>query len=205
MTLRDFIYTAVDFIYSILFPPFCLNCGRAGSYICDQCQLFLIEAEPSCPACGQPSPGGWRHSTCSSSIDRRIIVWEDEGLGRRLVSKILQSRSTHLLDDLMMRAVLTLFKNNDYVDFWLILRQGLVKILPNPSSRETRDHCQISERMAQKIVALNPIRDFKSTSETRVAVLVGLEEKVSIEEQARLLKAEGFDQVFSFTLIGRTC
>jgi hypothetical protein len=59
--------------------------------------------------------------------------------------------------------------------------------------------------MAQKIVALNPIRDFKSTSETRVAVLVGLEEKVSIEEQARLLKAEGFDQVFSFTLIGRTC
>lgn len=204
MTLRGFIYSAVDFIYSILFPPFCLNCGRTGSYICDQCQLFLIEAEPSCPACGQPSPGGWRHSTCSASIDRRIVVWENEGLGRCLVSKILQSQATHLLDDLMMRAALTLFKNDDYVDFWSILRQGSTKILPSPSSREMKHHCQISERIAREIVTLNSARD-KATSGTRVAVLVGLEEEVSMEEQARLLKAEGFNQVFSFTLVGRTC
>lgn len=205
MTIRGLIHSGVDFIYSVLFPPFCLNCGQTGSYICDQCQLFLIESEPRCPACGQPSPGGWRHSTCSSSIDRRIVAWEDQGLGQCLVSKILQSRATHLLDDLIIRAVFTLCKNDDYIDFWPILWQRSTKILPSPSSREMKNNYQMSERMAQKITFLNPGQKFKSASGTGVAILVGLEEEISMEEQARLLKAEGFDSVFSFTLIGRTC
>jgi ComF family protein len=43
----------------ILFPPWCVGCGKEGSYICDSCQQQLpVIIPPLCPRCGRPvSPG----------------------------------------------------------------------------------------------------------------------------------------------------
>jgi ComF family protein len=40
---------------NLLFPPYCIGCGREGSYICGRCarELPLI-SPPTCPKCGRP-------------------------------------------------------------------------------------------------------------------------------------------------------
>src|SRR4030043_460415 len=39
----------------LLFPPWCIGCGREGNYICDSCQRLLpFIYPPICPRCGRP-------------------------------------------------------------------------------------------------------------------------------------------------------
>jgi ComF family protein len=39
----------------LLFPSWCIGCGREGSYICDSCQRLLpLIVPPICPRCGRP-------------------------------------------------------------------------------------------------------------------------------------------------------
>lgn len=39
----------------LLFPPWCIGCGREGNYICDSCQRLLpFISPPICPRCGRP-------------------------------------------------------------------------------------------------------------------------------------------------------
>ena len=34
-------------VLDILFPKFCIGCGKEGLYICKDCEVFLSEVEPS--------------------------------------------------------------------------------------------------------------------------------------------------------------
>jgi ComF family protein len=43
----------------LLFPQWCVGCGREGSYICPACrQLLSPITPPVCPRCGRPQPSG---------------------------------------------------------------------------------------------------------------------------------------------------
>jgi ComF family protein len=43
----------------LLFPPWCISCGREGNYICDSCrQLLPVITPPVCPRCGRPQSHG---------------------------------------------------------------------------------------------------------------------------------------------------
>lgn len=40
---------------NLLFPPYCIGCGREGNYICDLCRRDLPYIDPPvCPICGRP-------------------------------------------------------------------------------------------------------------------------------------------------------
>ena len=55
--------TALD----LLFPRWCLGCGREGSLICPACRRRLPELKsPICPRCGTPQPGGILCPACVS-------------------------------------------------------------------------------------------------------------------------------------------
>src|SRR4030042_1593057 len=50
----------------ILFPRYCVGCGKEGSFICDSClRLQPLIIFPVCPLCGRPQPSG---ITCSDCI-----------------------------------------------------------------------------------------------------------------------------------------
>ena len=56
--------TALD----LLFPCWCLGCGREGSLICDTCRRKLPEIEaPFCPRCGMPQTSGVLCAACRSN------------------------------------------------------------------------------------------------------------------------------------------
>lgn len=59
-----------EFILEILFPKFCLNCGREGSYLCPDCLSLIDVAEKQyCPFCSQPKivRDGKTCSSCQNS------------------------------------------------------------------------------------------------------------------------------------------
>ncbi len=51
----------------ILFPRWCVGCGREGDFLCDSCRGPLSRIEPPlCPRCGRPQPDGL---ICSGCVD----------------------------------------------------------------------------------------------------------------------------------------
>jgi competence protein ComFC len=74
-------------VLDILFPRFCLGCGREGSYICKDCEIFLSEVDV--------------RDIRDSSV---FSVWEHEGLMERLIYKIKFSGKYHIMDELVEKA-----------------------------------------------------------------------------------------------------
>ena len=70
-------------ILDILFPRFCLGCGREGSYICKDCEIFLEEIE---------------------SKDGVFSLWEHEGLMENLINEIKIKGKYHITEELVERA-----------------------------------------------------------------------------------------------------
>ena len=83
--------TALD----LLFPCWCLGCGREGSLICDACQLQLAEIKPPlCPRCGMPQASGILCAGCFKhrhNIDGVRSVFRFEGVMRQAIHKFKYS------------------------------------------------------------------------------------------------------------------
>lgn len=77
--------TALD----LLFPCWCLGCGKEGSLICPACRRKLPAiTSPICPRCGKPQAGGILCPACSShqySIDGVRSPFRFEGVIRQAI------------------------------------------------------------------------------------------------------------------------
>lgn len=52
---KKFLSTTKKFLLDILFPKFCLNCGKEGNYLCSDCiSLIDIVERQYCPFCAPP-------------------------------------------------------------------------------------------------------------------------------------------------------
>jgi len=51
----------------LLFPQWCVGCGKGGSFLCDSCRASLPRIMPPlCPKCGEPQPSGRLCPSCVS-------------------------------------------------------------------------------------------------------------------------------------------
>ncbi len=52
----------------LLFPQWCIGCGREGDYICGSCrQTLSVISPPVCPRCGRPQSRGMLCPECADS------------------------------------------------------------------------------------------------------------------------------------------
>lgn len=59
MTIRPEVAKLKKAALDLLFPKWCLGCGKEGSFICSTCYEQLpIAKPPFCPLCGKPQTGG---------------------------------------------------------------------------------------------------------------------------------------------------
>lgn len=84
----------------LLFPQWCIGCGKGGSLICPTCQNTLaIVAPPLCPRCGRPQASGvlcpscinWQATSASSGqaeIDGIRSLYRFEGTTRKAVHQL---------------------------------------------------------------------------------------------------------------------
>lgn len=76
----------------LLFPQWCVGCGREGSYICESCRESLTPvAPPFCPRCGRPQADGALCPLCVSgnvAIDGIRSPYLYGGVIRRAVHEL---------------------------------------------------------------------------------------------------------------------
>jgi ComF family protein len=76
----------------LLFPQWCINCGREGDYICSSCrQLLPFITPPVCPMCGRPQPGGILCPGCAdweAAIDGIRSPFVFDGIIRQAIHEL---------------------------------------------------------------------------------------------------------------------
>ena len=82
----------------ILFPKTCLGCGREGTYICKDCEIFLSEADPMLGSPISPKILG------EVGLPDIVSVWEYEGLMEKLILKIKYDGCYDIINDLVAKA-----------------------------------------------------------------------------------------------------
>jgi ComF family protein len=56
----------------LLFPPWCIGCGKEGKYICDVCRWNLpLISPPICVTCGRPLTAD---NTCPGCIEGPVVI-----------------------------------------------------------------------------------------------------------------------------------
>jgi competence protein ComFC len=69
--LKTFKRAALD----LLFPRWCIGCGKEGKYICGGCRSSLNAiAPPVCPRCGRPLPGKAASSECLNCSGWQTVI-----------------------------------------------------------------------------------------------------------------------------------
>lgn len=75
----------------LLFPKFCLNCGRLGNYLCLLCQkkLLLIDID-CCFYCGRNSYLGLTHAICKrqNGVDGMLCVFRYNPVLKKIIKNI---------------------------------------------------------------------------------------------------------------------
>ena len=75
----------------LLFPRYCINCGREGDFVCEQCRLSLTYIiPPICGKCGRPLSGKLICNRCISEqgdIDGIRAPFSFGGIVRQCIHK----------------------------------------------------------------------------------------------------------------------
>jgi competence protein ComFC len=83
-------------IIDVLMPKKCLGCGREGSYICENCEIFLSEADPANSTC--------EVNATTSQVNGLISVWEYEGIIEKAIQKIKYEGCYDIINELIDKA-----------------------------------------------------------------------------------------------------
>lgn len=99
----------------LLFPRWCLGCGKEGDYFCPACEGTLTQiAPPLCPRCGCPEPGGKLCPACareSPALDGIRAPFRFEGLAREAVHQ-LKYRNLRVLAEPLARFLHRFLQSN---------------------------------------------------------------------------------------------
>ena len=76
----------------LLFPKWCVGCGKEGSLICDSCRSSLPRVmSPLCPRCGRPQPSGILCPSCvgwQAEIDGIRSPFRFDGVVRQVIYQL---------------------------------------------------------------------------------------------------------------------
>lgn len=99
----------------LLYPPWCIGCGREGDYICRSCRQSLsLITPPVCPICGRPQPDGILCPGCTdgtAEIDGIRSPFIFDGVMRQAIHE-LKYRNLRALAKPLARLLLDYIREN---------------------------------------------------------------------------------------------
>lgn len=92
-------------LLNLVFPDFCLGCGRCGYVVCADClkKLSWIET-PVCVVCDKPAIQGYTHAGCLTGFapERLISLFRFEGLVKSAVHKSKYSQKAFRIFEVLV-------------------------------------------------------------------------------------------------------
>lgn len=94
-------------LFDIIYPRFCLECGRNGAYICEECLLKVNRAEPVCPSCGRATFNLKTHERClyPFGLDGLYSIWEYKGVVRKAILALKYKFATDIAEELSFKTL----------------------------------------------------------------------------------------------------
>ena len=123
----------------LLFPRYCINCGREGDFICDRCRRLLsLILPPVCKKCGRPLSAG---PECDRCIEEQI---ELDGVRAPFAFDGLVRQAVHQLKYRNIRALAGTFAVflKDCLDKHVINADVLVPVPLHPRRLRERGYNQ---------------------------------------------------------------
>lgn len=75
-------------MFDLLFPSYCVNCGRLGEYLCTKCSKRLRKSLPECYKCRRLSPRYLTHISCKEANIQAVFVgWQYNSVAKKLLSQ----------------------------------------------------------------------------------------------------------------------
>lgn len=146
-----------------IFPPYCLNCSKQGSWLCNKCNLKLQPSLTQCYVCRKVSKGYKTHERCSSLFHSMFIGWNYTKVSKKFMSAF-KYQSAYRIIQSITPILFSRLKSND------ILKDTLLIPIPlHPSRERSRGFNQaelIAKSLADKFkleVSTDILRRVKNT------------------------------------------
>jgi len=122
-------------LLDLLFPPFCLGCGKWGKYICYDCLVKIKPLElQKCAVCNKPAINGMTHPNClkTNTIDGSVAAFSYNGVIRKVITKLKYQFVFDLSQTLARLTVASLKKNYSFLPIfqekdWILIPAPLFK------------------------------------------------------------------------------
>ncbi len=93
----------IDQIADWIFGPQCAACGAPAMTLCSACRGSLVELEPACPRCGEPTgERGGACRRCASDplpLDRVVAPWQFGGQLASAIRRLKFANRAHIARD----------------------------------------------------------------------------------------------------------
>ena len=159
-------------LLDFLFPKYCVNCKKIGSYICDNCFSYISFNENSiCLVCNRASFDGKTHPPCRSrvTIDGAFSALEYKGIVKKIIYQF--KYKPYLLD---LKNVLVDFMYESLIqnEFFTKIPKEYAVLTPIPlhaSKLRERgyNHAEILGQELGKKLRLPVINPLKRTKKTK--------------------------------------
>ncbi len=183
---------------NLIFPRFCYGCKKEGSYICDDCEVFLSENKPVCPMCGNPSFTGESCKSCIGryGLDGMVAGWDYEGVVKMAILDIKAGYHDVALKMLESFFIMMITQEERFNDFISFLMEEDVKVTYVSESRNNNKRGLMTYRYGKKMghskaLAKNLIK-ISGKDATPIDLL---KKSKQTEKQAKLSKKERLENV----------
>ena len=86
-------------MFDLLFPSYCINCGKVGEYLCTKCQKKLKNTLPECYVCRRLSNRYFTHNKCNRyNLNSVFVGWQYDSITKKLLSQYKYRYASKLAD-----------------------------------------------------------------------------------------------------------
>lgn len=185
-------------VLDVVLPVACAECGAEGKYICEKCEIFLVEASFICPVCQQASFTGERHRVCVPryGLDGFASMWEYEGAVQRLLHVVKYNGVAHAVEEVVERACDSMMLDQKrfgaFLSF-LFSPSTLVTYVPMHSRKEKRrgfNQTELFANMLAKRTKSVVARLLEKSKETKPQIDLNKEDRLyNVRDSFRYLAA----------------
>jgi competence protein ComFC len=136
-------------IIDILFPKYCLFCGKPGYLICDYCKKKLIPSLPECYKCRRISQFYKTHDKCADqySLSSLFWAWQYNSLSSQIIKTLKYKGSFDISEEITNLLLSRLLKTNFLEQF----KSPLLIPIPLHKRKERRRGFNQSELIGRSL------------------------------------------------------